>query len=199
MNLNPHDVAKALGSSLTPQTAYGRSVAQRMGATIATPQKRRTGREGKSLETLVLASQSIVRLTKIPLSARRLPGGKVIACAGPVDFIGGFVDTKELIVFDAKQTDTKTRLETGKTHIHPHQREMIVRYGQAGFMAGLLCECTSTGFLYWCPWRLLATPRASIPWVEMLQIGTSKMAVDWKAIRHNYEDSWRLPAKGETP
>ena len=143
---------------------------------------RRTGHEGRGLESLILSSQTTVRLTKIPLSARRLAGGELMACSGPVDFMGGYVPGGQLLIFDAKQTKNPHRLPTGKKELREHQRLEICRYGEAGFIAGLLCECTATGTLYWCDWRQIATRRASVPWSDMTDIGTSKKAVLWQLI-----------------
>lgn len=147
---------------------------------------RRTGREGRSLESLILASQTDVLLTKIPLSARRMPGGKIVACAGPVDFMGGYREDGRLIVFDAKQNKNPRRLPTGKKELREHQIEEIIRYGIAGFIAGLLCECSTTRTLYWCRWELLGRRRASIPWAEMDEIGHSSEPVNWKAIMREF-------------
>lgn len=145
--------------------------------------RKRTGKEGRSLETLILASQTDVLLTKIPLSARRLPGGKVVACAGPVDFMGAFRDTREALIFDAKQSKNPSRLETNADKLKEHQRIMIVEYGISGICAGLLCECTATRELYWCFWGLLTYRKPSIPWEQMRCIGSSDKPVDWNAIR----------------
>lgn len=106
-------------------------------ASRAAGSKRRTGREGRSLESLIVQSQTTVLLTKIPLSARRLGHGKIIPIAGPVDFFGCFRADGRIIVFDAKQTKNLHRLPTGKKQLHEHQRLEIVRYGEAGAVAGV--------------------------------------------------------------
>lgn len=151
----------------------------------------RTGHEGHGLEALILSSQTSVRLTKIPQAARHVRGRSLIRIAGPVDFFGGHVPSGKLLVFDAKQSQDPNRLRTGKDHLAEHQRLEICRYGEAGFVAGLLCECTETRELYWCDWRLIRVAVPSIPWRDMDAIGSSKFAVQWdKIIEASNAERW---------
>lgn len=141
-------------------------------------------RTGKSFEEMILASQSpsTVLLTKIPLSARRIRGREMVACRGPCDFLGMYVPTGRMVIFDAKSGKGDNRLETREAHFPLHQRAQIIRYGEAGAIAGLMAESSTNQMVYWCPWTMLIVPRPSIPWAEMICVGSSREVIDWRKI-----------------
>ena len=152
--------------------------------------KQRTGHEGRNLESLILASQGGgVLLTKIPFSAKRLPGGHIVACCGPVDFFGIHIASGRMLVFDAKQSKNPHRLPTGAKEFREHQRLELIRYSDAGAISGLLCESTATGRLYWCSARRFLTRAPSILWEDMIDIGPSSHAVEWEKIVVAYRNN----------
>jgi hypothetical protein len=148
--------------------------------------KQRTGHEGRNLESLILASQGGVLLTKIPFSAKRLPGGHIVACCGPCDFFGIHIPSGRMLVFDGKQSKNPHRLPTGEKEFREHQRLELIRYHDAGAISGLLCESTATGRLYWCSARRFLTRAPSIPWEDMIDIGPATHTVEWGRIVEAY-------------
>ena len=64
--------------------------------------------------------------------------------------------------------------------------EQLLTYGEAGAVAGLLCEQTTTRQLYWCDWGNFRQRTPSICWTNMLAIGPSSHAVRWRLIRDGY-------------
>lgn len=147
--------------------------------------QRRTGHEGKGLELLILASQTDVLLTKIPRGSRTIPGGKSVSIPSSVDFFGIHKPSGRMICFDAKQSKNPNRLETSTCKLAEHQRLEILRYGEAGAIAGLLCERSAASELFWCDWRQLQTRRPSIPWDEMTLMGSSRQSVQWIIVVFN--------------
>lgn len=135
---------------------------------------------GRHLESLVLASQGTVTLTKIPNGVRYLPGGKTIPCKSPVDFAGTVHGSGRAVWLDAKQCDLKGRFPVGnKDHVTPQQIAELVRHGRAGAVAGLLVERTGEDELYWCDWSILTNAPPSYAWKDLAYVGSSKLAVNW--------------------
>ena len=146
--------------------------------------RRRTGREGKRLETLIASSSSpaTALLTQVPTASRmiRTPRGlQAVQMKSPADFFGLHVASGRLIVIDAKECAEKHRLVTNADHLAEHQRLELCRYGHAGAIAGLIALRTTTGDLYFVSWRRLVKRVPSIQWDELPGIGSASFAVDW--------------------
>lgn len=159
--------------------------AHKLAAFIADSGKKHQGnksRLGRTLEKLVADSTRGVHLVQIGRVARTLPGGKVVAKKGPVDFMGCFTSGRAL-VFDCKSTKEPNRLPLSAAILKPHQRKQLVAFGEVGAASGILAESVTAGRLYWIGWQLLINPRPSIPWEECVDIGTSAVPVDWEAVR----------------
>ena len=133
---------------------------------------------GKSLESLVIASQGTVTLTKISAAQKWLGEGKTTAQRQFVDFVGCVNGSGRMICFDCKQWDEKKcRLD----QVKPFQRELLRRYQIAGAIAGLLIESTRLGRLYWF---------AEYPWFQPIEwesqfltdLGPSNRAVDFAKV-----------------
>jgi hypothetical protein len=134
---------------------------------------------GRGLESTVLASQAKgICVDKIPHGMRHIGGGRTVPVPGPVDFMGTLAGRS--LVFDAKQCARKTRFNLGdRTMVKPHQRERIIRHGEAGAIAGLLVEATAFGLYLWLDWRYLKHDVASIPWDDAcwIELGDTAHAI----------------------
>lgn len=121
--------------------------------------------KGSSLETVVLASQTLIRATKVPNGVKYLRGGRTVPTKGPVDFFGICRRTKRLVLFDAKQCDLAQRFPVGNTdHLPPHQRDLLITYGREGAIAGLLIEATRLRRYFWLYWESLVSCPPSYQW-----------------------------------
>lgn len=138
---------------------------------------------GKSFETLILCSPGAV-LTRVRGEARRVRDGRVIQVPGPVDFVGYHPPTGRMLVFDAKQSAEKHRLDTSESHLSEEQRLQVVAYGRAGAAAGLLVEATWRRTFFWLRWEAIATRPASVAWEDarMAMVGPSNRPVNWAAV-----------------
>lgn len=152
----------------------------------------KTASRGKSLESLILASQgAYVVLEKVPNGVKTLAGGRVVRCKSIVDFMGTVTSSGRAIVFDAKQCDLKHRFPVGNAdHVTPDQRATLIRHGKAGAIAGLLVNSTYWQLLYWLSWQQLQAGTPSMRWSELTTIGLSTHAVDFGKL---------LRLAGETP
>lgn len=162
------------------------------------PARKRTGREGRPLENLIIASIGIA-LTKIPMSIKYIGGGEKVAVSAPVDFFGTM--NGRSVVFDAKEGGLPHRLLTDDDHLKKHQRAEIVHHGEHGAIAGLLAMSTTVNRLYWIDWRKLLVPRPSIQWSECVDIGPASKPVDWQKIEFaaRINESWPDPANAIYP
>lgn len=143
------------------------------------PKRQSAINKGKPLESLIMASQGEVLLTKVPQAARRIGGDRIVTTRSSCDFFGIHVPTKRMIIFDAKMSDNPNRLQTSADHLPDHQRQELIRYGESGAIAGLLCWRTDDDTLYWCRWQVSVKPQPSIPWEFMCCIGSPKFAIRW--------------------
>lgn len=150
--------------------------------TVKMPLRMSLANRGRGLEQLVLNSQSraTVLLTQVPQAAKRIGGGKVVTVRSSCDFFGIYAPTRQLIVFDCKTCALPHRLDTREAHLPEHQRLEILRYGEAGAIAGILAERSPYTELFWVPWQLLTTREPSIPWAAMVPIGSAKFAIQWQ-------------------
>ncbi len=138
---------------------------------------------GRALESIIMASQAnIVRLIQVSGTAKRIGGGKMIQTKGPVDFSGVIVGSGRAICFDAKTCGEKNHLDTGKDKLLEHQRQELLRMGEAGAIAGLLCLSTARQRYYWCDWRLLTQRRPSILWDTMADMGDAAFTIGFKRL-----------------
>lgn len=154
------------------------------------PLSRQTlGHRGKRLEVTIIASQcGFVRLDQIPSGCKRLPGGRTIDVHSPVDFIGEVCATGRAIHLDAKECADPKRFPVGnKAVLKPHQREWLIRHGEANAIAGLLIEATHPDRerFFWMDWRaLLRTHEPSVEWSDprLQDIGDTKHAISFGQI-----------------
>lgn len=142
---------------------------------------------GTHLEQLVLTSQGAVTLTKIPNGIKYLRGGDKVPVKGPVDFMGCYTGSGIALVLDAKEGGGAS-LNTSTDHVAEHQRLALLRFWDAGAVSGLLCLSTRTDTLYWLPAPKLHPRRPSVPWGEMVEIGSAKYAIDWRRVAS--ADAW---------
>jgi hypothetical protein len=128
-----------------------------------------TANRGRSLETAIVTSQArTIVLDHHGQEAKRLPGGRMVAKRGPVDFTGTVCANGLSIRFDAKKCDLVHRFPIGNLdHFPAHQRVSLIRHGEAGAIAGLLVEATALGEFRWLGWRAIAAITApSLPWAD---------------------------------
>jgi penicillin-binding protein-related factor A (putative recombinase) len=151
-----------------------------------TPAKSPANR-GRSLETVIVASQGrYVTLDQHGQQARRIGGGQMVAVKGPVDFSGTVKGSGRSIRFDAKTCAQVTRFPIGnRDHFPEHQRQCLIRHGEAGAVAGLLVEATSLGMYLWLEWpALVGTLPASISWDDSrwVDLGPTTHAIRFNRI-----------------
>jgi len=148
--------------------------------------------KGRNLETAIIASQrNLIRVEKMPLGFKYIAGGKTVPQRGPVDYVGTVVGSGRAITFDAKQCDQATRFPVGNdTHFPEHQRQFLIRQGEAGAIAGLLVEATHEKVrqYLWLDWRHLLTREASVKWDDprWVRCGDTGLLVDFTGILKAY-------------
>jgi hypothetical protein len=146
--------------------------------------------KGSGFEAIVLASQSLTLVTKIPNGHRYLKGGNLQPIKGPVDFMGMVKGSGRMMVFDAKECSQLLRFPCGnETHVPRHQVEHIVRYGSAGALAGLLIWAKHPGVAqyFWMNWTLMkGLLPSSIAYENLFPICTDKLNVQWDRVISTY-------------
>jgi hypothetical protein len=140
--------------------------------------------KGGGLEATVVASQrNIIRVDKMHAGARFARGGKAIPVHGPVDFVGEVCATGRSICFDCKETEEPTCFYL--KWLPEHQRQYLMRHGEARAIAGLVIEAKAARRFVWVPWRCL-TPSGlvSIRWdyAEVVDLGPTTHAIRFEAI-----------------
>jgi hypothetical protein len=138
--------------------------------------------KGKQLEAIALASQTAVSLTRVELAAKRI-GRRVQAVKGPCDFFGSYRTDGRAIVFDAKETAERYRLDTHPDHLPEHQRLILLAARDAKAVAGLLVLETTGGRVFWVPAGRLHPRPASIQFADMAYVGPITHAIDFAAVR----------------
>lgn len=157
---------------------------------VAAKRKSRQGGDGlanrgKSLQDWIDLSNRRhgVYLERIPSGAKWIGPSKFINVPSPCDYIG--VMGGKCLAFDAKQCKLKTNFPVGnRDHFPLHQRRMLVNFGEAGAVAGLMVEHVDAGRLLWMPWQLILLDEASMKWEDprWLAIGPSNELIDWRKI-----------------
>jgi hypothetical protein len=138
--------------------------------------------KGKQLEAIALASQTAVSLTRVELAAKRI-GRRVQAVKGPCDFFGSYRTDGRAIIFDAKETAERYRLDTHPDHLPEHQRLILLAARDAKAVAGLLVLDATGGRVFWVPAGMLQPRPASIQFTDMAYVGPITHAIDFKAVR----------------
>lgn len=152
--------------------------------------RRRTSatNRGKWLEAVIASSQGdslgpVVRLDKFdpPIVFRK--GGGAGVGRGPVDFIGEFVATGRAIHLDAKESRDANAFELGYC-LKPHQRDWLLRHGDAKAVAGLVVACHARERFLWLDWRHLVRMRDAVPWgdPDWIDIGHAKGIVQFRRL-----------------
>jgi hypothetical protein len=145
----------------------------------------RLGTRGKSLEATVVASQrGVIIVEKIFNTHKFIRGGKQIPLRGPVDFIGTIIASGGAIWLDAKVCENPRLFVAARDHLPEHQRLLLIRHGEAGAVAGCLCEATHPTLrkYFWLPWQLLTDSRVSYPWSELIDLGPTTHLIDFRIL-----------------
>lgn len=147
---------------------------------------------GRGLESTVIASQrNIIQVEKTSAGMQWVRRGAqtiAIPIKGPVDFVGVVCGTGRAICFDAKQCALKGGFPIGNKKLIPkHQREYLIRQGNAGAIAGLLVEAShpSQQAFYWLGWRFVLHHECSVPWKAdgvWVWLGDTKHAIKFENI-----------------
>lgn len=148
----------------------------------AAPAKPRRKPGGKALERLIEKTAPLagIELVRIPQAAQRLPGNKIIAKRGPVDFVGCW--SGQMVTLDAKECSLKRRFPIGnRTHLPDHQRRFLERMGLAGAHAGLIVHATAHDRFYWIGWHSLTGEHPSVPWHTLFECGHGQ--IDWGLLK----------------
>jgi hypothetical protein len=142
---------------------------------------------GRSVEELVIASAGRdVSLTKLPGAVRFARNGRRRSGKGPADFMGICRANRRLIVFDATECRHRHRLILDGSTFPDLQRQVLVHYGMAGGVAGLLAAATHRHLhlAFWLPWNALLRPSASIGWTDdrLIEIGPLSDVLDFSKV-----------------
>jgi hypothetical protein len=141
----------------------------------------------RAVEELVIASSGPdVWLTKLPGAVRFASNGRRGEGKGPADFMGICRANRRLIVFDTAECRHRHRLLLDESSLPPMQRQVLVNYGMAGGVAGLLAAAThrQLHLAFWLPWNALLRPAADIRWTDdrIIEIGPLSEVLDFSRI-----------------
>jgi hypothetical protein len=142
---------------------------------------------GAGIEELVIASAGReVCLTKLPGAVRFASNGRRSRGKGPADFMGICRANRRLIVFDTAECRHRHRLLLGESVLPASQRQVLVHYGTAGGVAGLLAAAThrQLHLAFWLPWNALIRPIDDIGWTDdrLIEIGPLSDLLDFSLI-----------------
>lgn len=149
------------------------------------------GRRGMALEAVVPPSQrGIIAVEKVQTASRRIrtpQGFQIVQTKSIVDWIGTVCGTGRAIFFDTKQGAIPTRLDVGPDHFPAHQRDFLIKMGQAGAVSGLLAEATdpSVAAYFWIDWtHLLEGSIRSFRWDDprLTPLGPRTHCIRFEAI-----------------
>jgi hypothetical protein len=150
-------------------------------------------RSSRPVGELVLASSGRdVWLTRLPGLAGFTCKGRRTSGKGPADFMGMCRANRRLIVFDAAECRHRHRLILDESALPAAQRQVLLHYGTAGGVAGLLAAAThrQLHLAFWLPWNALLRPMADLSWTDdrLIEIGPLSDALDFS----------RIPGVGES-
>jgi len=141
----------------------------------------------RSVEELVTASsERQVCLTKLPGAVRFASNGRRSSAKGPADFMGICRANRRLIVFDTAECRHRHRLLLDESVLPNLQRQVLVHYGMAGGVAGLLAAAThrQLQLAFWLPWNALIRPIGDVRWTDdrLIEIGPLSDVLDFSRI-----------------
>jgi hypothetical protein len=142
---------------------------------------------GKVLESTIVASVAgLIVLDHHGHEAKRLPGGRMVAKRGMVDFTGTIRPHGRGIRFDAKTCGLVRSFPIGNVdHFPRHQRDNLIRHGEAGAVAGLLVEATALGEFRWLGWQNIddiKTPSLAWDDVRWVVLGPTSHVIRFERI-----------------
>jgi hypothetical protein len=142
---------------------------------------------GAAVEELVIASSGReVWLTKLPGAVRFASNGRRCNGKGPADFMGICRANRRLIVFDAVECRHRHRLLLDESVLPATQRQVLLHYGTAGGVAGLLAAAMhrQLQLAFWLPWNALLRPMADMRWTDdrLVEIGPLSDVLDFSRI-----------------
>jgi hypothetical protein len=141
----------------------------------------------RPVEELVIASSGpVVWLTRLPGELRFASNGRRSRGKGPADFMGICRANRRLIVFDTAECRHCHRLLLDESALPTSQRQVLVHYGMAGGVAGLLAAAThrQLRLAFWLPWNALLRPMPSMGWTDdrLVEIGPLCDVLDFSQI-----------------
>lgn len=162
--------------------------------------------KGRSLELTVQASTgNLLELVKVPNGVRYKAGGGTFPVPSPVDYLGLVRATGRAICFDAKKCALKKAFPIGnRDHFPAHQRDFLIRFGEAGAVSGLLVESEKLGRYLWMDWKIIreCEGKPSVPWegcggMDYLWIGWRDLGPNSHAIKFGEIDDVAPPLPTE--
>jgi hypothetical protein len=158
----------------------------RKGGEVITRKYVNHAHKGRALEHAIeVSAGSILSLVKVPNGTKYLAGGKTIPVKSPVDYMGTVTGAGKSICFDAKKCALVKSFPIGnRDHFPPHQREMLIRQGEAGAIAGLLVESEAAERFLWLGWAHIGWATESIAWIDSrwVDCGPTTHAIQFRNI-----------------